>query len=128
MSAEQQRVFDDAVTGLLAQGRRSVDGGSPSYMGEDGMRDAIGHAMLEHAYFPEIELESADSDVVLEAVGLEVTEQNAAFLAELQKIHDQKPEREWADLLCRLAHAYDLDDGAVGVAQEVFHLSGGKVQ
>jgi hypothetical protein len=99
---DRQWAFDTALTGLRAQGRKSVSGEDCLYRGPDGAKCGIGFLIPDERYSPELDTRcpnGASVAVVANAVmpglgwGPEVWEDlrgDRAFLSQMQRrLHDQ---------------------------------------
>lgn len=96
-----QELFDRAVNGVMAQGRRSTDNGLCRYRGNDGARCAVGHVVDDDEIATRMERCSL-SGLVSRHKGRELDFELPPDLIE----HE--------DLLCDLQVAHDRCRGAGG--------------
>lgn len=114
---DNQTVYDRVKAHLLAQGRRSSDGGRCFYRGPDGFKCAIGALIPDRCYRPEWDRNSEGTGRGINglrdefgAIGVfgEPSTADTKLLIELQDLHDVPAPEEWADRLAELAEAWDL--------------------
>lgn len=90
--SSQQRVFDEALAHMRAQGRLSVtrELGECLYRGEGGLRCAIGVLIREDTYTPELEGKSVGADQVFSALVPYAQQCSRGFLEEVQsRLHNE---------------------------------------
>lgn len=101
MSENMQILFDKAVSDMIKQGKKSVDGGKCRYRSDAGCC-AVGHLISDEVYEEvgqKLEGKSAHAEEVLDAIekscGLSVSGQDERMLADLQEAHDKSPDNEF---------------------------------
>lgn len=118
-------MFNIAATGMLVQGRKSVDGiGQCQYRGPDNTKCGVGFIIKDEAYSPAIEgigiVENSShqntfgQQAMVEALVLSGVDINAhnvrPLLVGIQSLHDGfSAVSEWPDELIQVAIAYHLD-------------------
>ncbi len=100
---DKQQVFNKVAKHLLAQDAQSLEGTNCRYRSPEGLQCAVGCLINDENYTEELEDIPSDKEPVRKAVaaslGQFVGSQDAAFLTELQKIHDYEPPSDWARYL-----------------------------
>lgn len=85
----EQDIFNAAYLGLKAQGfKMSLRNGGCAYRGLNGLRCAVGHVIPDALYDPEMEGDSAESDLVRKALAAIGADGHVQFLSQLQCVHD----------------------------------------
>lgn len=109
----RQEIFDKVARHLLTQNARSVRGPSCAYLGEGGLKCAVGCLIADEYYSPDLERRNALDGRVLSAVAaslghpLDVDSQK--LLHELQLTHDFSFPNTWrTGSLLGIAREFDL--------------------
>lgn len=88
MSKNRQRVYDEIITHLRKQGRKSTHVGMCAYRGDGGAKCAIGIFIPDEKYSPGIEGMSVSDRIVHEILPGYVRQCGKDFLTGMQRLHD----------------------------------------
>lgn len=102
-----QEIFDTVARHLLTQNVKSTGGqGGCKYLGDDGLKCAVGCLIPDEKYDPKIEGRGVDE--VTSFLPFHVTGKRLDLLCTLQELHDGKYPRDWRVGLHRIATEYKL--------------------
>lgn len=101
-----QQVFSIVYLHLISQNSKAARDGKCYYRTPDGRKCAIGILIPDENYDQSLEGLGASQSKVLRAAGL--SEDQAEFARELQRVHDLKPVARWEACLAGVAEYYAL--------------------
>lgn len=110
----EQEIFDKVKSHLLSQGKKSFQGISCAYRGDDGLKCAIGCLISDENYSSSLEGWTVGEASVLQALygsGLgEIvwTERGQRLMLALQSVHDDCDPVDWPTQLKILAAEHGL--------------------
>lgn len=108
----KQEIYDKVKAHLLAQGKRSTDGGKYGmcrYRSLGGLKCAVGVLIADEHYSPGIEGGSSEHEIVRSALRKSGVTGANRLLSELQYIHDYWDPEEWRKHLEELAKKEGLN-------------------
>jgi hypothetical protein len=126
LPATEQEVFDIVATGLLRQGRQSVESNPRNrviplqclYRGADGCKCAAGMLIPDEHYRDDFEIRAWED---LAAAGV-VPDQHTQLIQDLQNIHDTRKPHYWREELIQLAVNRGLSTAPIDALAEELTL------
>jgi len=107
--ATEQQVFDQVAIHMIKQGKKSLTGvGNCAYRGVDGLKCAAGCLIADDEYNPAFDIEN-NSWYKLVDNGY-VPDYHSKLIIQLQRLHDNSPERHWESELRGMAFGRGLSD------------------
>jgi hypothetical protein len=104
-----QEIYDKVKAHLLNQNAKSISEDGCAYLGDNGLKCAVGCLISDEDYLPDME---GPLNLLIEMYGylpsIKRLARHAEMLAELQRCHDVCDPYEWPSQLARVAKRHGL--------------------